>query len=56
MFDFHDFDQVFEFDTNLSYDSESVAGIEADRKTLEGLFIDKVLKLIGIKRRRFMNL
>lgn len=51
MFDYLDFDQVFEFDADVSYESATVEKIEANRKSLEGLFVDKVLKLMGIKRR-----
>ncbi len=51
MFNYHDFDDIFDFDSNYSYDSAVVEAIESHRKRLEGLFIDKVLKLLDIKRR-----
>ena len=51
MFNYQNFDEVFSFDPDCSYDEDAVADIEANRKYLEGLFIDKVMKLLGIKRR-----
>jgi len=51
MFDYQNFDEVFGFAPDCSYDEVAVQGIEAHRKALEGLFFEKVLKLLGIKRR-----
>jgi hypothetical protein len=51
MFNYQNFDEVFGFDPDCSYDDDAVAEIEANRKHLEGLFIEKVMKLLGIKRR-----
>lgn len=42
---------MFSFDTECSYDEETIKSIEMNRKKLEGLFIEKVMKLMGIKRR-----
>lgn len=53
MFDYTNFSDVFSFNQNYSYDQSTVEGIEARRKALEGLFVDKVLKLLDIKRRTF---
>jgi hypothetical protein len=51
MFNYQNFDEVFSFDPECSYDDDTVAEIEDNRKQLEGLFIEKVMKLLGIKRR-----
>ncbi|KAG0647174.1 elys transcription factor [Hyphodiscus hymeniophilus] len=50
MFNYHHFEEVFSFDTNCSYPENESYSIEAHRKVLQGLFVDKVLKLLGIKR------
>lgn len=52
MLDYHNFDEVFQFEPGFSYDSSTVETIEANRTSLEGLFIDKIFKLLDIKRRR----
>lgn len=52
MFNYQEFDDVFDFDASYSYEDSSIHTIEANRKELEGLFIDKVFKALGIKRRR----
>ena len=51
MFNYHHFDEVFAFDPGCSYDEDAIHGIEENRKALQGLFVDRVLKLLGIKRR-----
>jgi hypothetical protein len=51
MFDYTNFSDVFSFNQSYSYDQSTVEGIEARRKSLEGLFVDRVLKLLDIKRR-----
>jgi hypothetical protein len=51
MSNYQNFDEVFSFDPECSYDDDTVAEIERNRKQLEGLFIEKVMKLLGIKRR-----
>lgn len=53
MFDYRNFDDTFDFDPGYSYDTSAVESIERNRSSLEGLFVDKVLKLIGIKRRKY---
>ncbi len=45
------FEDVFDFDPECSYEDDTIAEIEANRKALDGLFIEKVMKLLGIKRR-----
>jgi hypothetical protein len=52
MFNYQEFDEAFGFDPECSYDEIAVQGIDAHRKALEGLFFEKVLKLLGIKRRK----
>jgi hypothetical protein len=51
MFNYTSFDEVFNFDPECSYDEIAIQGIDERRKKLEGLFFEKVLKLLGIKRR-----
>jgi hypothetical protein len=51
MFNYQRFDEVFSFDPGCSYDEDAIHSIEAHRKGLQGLFVDRVLKLLGIKRR-----
>lgn len=53
MFDYNNFDDVFAFNPSYSYDSSEVETIEANRGELEGLFVDKVLRALDIKRRKF---
>jgi len=53
MFNFRNFDEVFDFDVNISYSDATVREIESNRKKLEGIFIDRVLKLLAVKRREF---
>ncbi|RDW73770.1 hypothetical protein BP5796_07212 [Coleophoma crateriformis] len=50
MYSYQSFDDVFSFDLRCAYDDQAVHDIEVCRKKLEGLFVDKVLKLMGIKR------
>jgi hypothetical protein len=52
MFDISNFDDVFEFDKKYSYAAETVESIEQRRIAFEGLFVDRVLKLLSIKRRK----
>lgn len=53
MFDYNSFEDVFDFNPSYSYDSSEVETIETNRRKLEGLFVDKVLKALDIKRRKF---
>jgi len=53
MFDYNNFDDVFAFNLSYSYDPSEVETIEANRRKLEGLFVDKVLRALDIKRRKF---
>jgi len=50
MFSYQTFEDVFNFDPEYSYDQAVIQAIDTHRKTLEGLFVDKVLKMLGIKR------
>jgi hypothetical protein len=51
MFSYQNFDDVFVFDPDCYYSEATIRSIEAHRKKLEGLFIERVMKLLGIKRR-----
>ncbi|TVY75870.1 Protein ELYS [Lachnellula suecica] len=50
IFNYQNFDDVFAEIPDCAYDEEVVHEIEQNKKDLEGLFIDKVMKLMGIKR------
>ncbi|KAE8445586.1 hypothetical protein EG329_013219 [Mollisiaceae sp. DMI_Dod_QoI] len=50
IFNYHNFEEVFEFDPECAYDDDTIAAIEENRKALEGLFIERVMKALGIKR------
>ncbi|KAF8857095.1 hypothetical protein BDZ45DRAFT_675034 [Acephala macrosclerotiorum] len=50
IFDYHNFDEVFEFDPECAYDDDTIASIEENRKAIAGLFIERVMKALGIKR------
>ena len=51
MFNYHNFDEVFSFDPECSYNEAALQRIAEHRTTLEGLFLDGVLKFLGMKRR-----
>jgi hypothetical protein len=51
MFHISNFDDVFAFNPNYSYDESAVDSIEQRRIAFEGLFVDKILKMVDIKRR-----
>jgi hypothetical protein len=53
MLDYQDFDEVFEFNPQYSYGSSAAESFEANRKALGRLFIDRLLKLVGINAREF---
>ena len=53
MFDYNNFDEVFAFNPSYTYDPSEVESIDINRRRLEGLFVDKVLKALDIKRRKF---
>jgi len=49
-FKMEDFDTIYYFDKNYSYDSKSVELIVSNRRSLEGqLFIDRLLALLDVK-------
>lgn len=52
IFNYQNFDEVFNFDPDCSYNGVTLQRAAANRQTLEGLFFDRVLKLLGIKRRQ----
>jgi hypothetical protein len=52
IFNYQNFDDVF-FDPDCSYDENVVREIEQSKKDLEGQLIEKVMKLMGIKRREY---
>lgn len=51
MYSWQTFDEVFGFDSGSAYGLTDAQTIQSNRKALEGLFVDKVLRLMGIKRR-----
>ncbi|KAG4437013.1 hypothetical protein IFR05_007517 [Cadophora sp. M221] len=55
MFNFQSFGEVFAFDPECSYDEITVSTIEANRKDLEGLFIDRVMKATGIHAVQYLT-
>lgn len=55
IFNYHNFDEVFEFDPDCAYDEDTIATIEQNRRDLEGLFIERVMKALGIKRRMYFH-
>ena len=54
MFNYHNFDEVFSFDPECSYNEDAVRTTAEHRTALEGLFLDGVLKFLGMKRREYM--
>jgi len=50
-FNYQNFNEVFAFDLNCCHDEIAIQTIEKNRKTLEGLFLDRVLKMLRIKKR-----
>lgn len=55
MYNYHVFSDVFDFNLSNSYSRKQVEAIEGCRKKFEGLFVDKVLKLVGIKKRMLVS-
>lgn len=51
IFNYQNFDEVFGFGPDCSYDEIAIRRATTHRQALEGLFVDRVLKLLGIKRR-----
>lgn len=51
LFNYQNFNEVFAFDLNCCYDEVATQTIEKNRKTLEGLFLERVLKMLGVKKR-----
>lgn len=51
MHNYNEFGDVFDFDTSRGYGRKQLDDIEHFRNTFGELFVDRVLKLIGITRR-----
>jgi hypothetical protein len=51
MFNYQNFDEVFYFDPDSSYEEDVVDEIAQNKKDLEVQFIESIMKLLGIKRR-----
>jgi hypothetical protein len=51
MFNFQIFEEVFPDNQDWCYDSSLCQEISSNKKKMQGLFIEKVMKDIGIKRR-----
>lgn len=51
MHNYRDFADVFDFDLSGCYNRKQVGEIEGYRKRFQGLFVDKVLKLVGVEKR-----
>ena len=50
MFDWTDFDAVFQQNPNFSYDTKTVEQIRKRRREFDGkLFVDRILESIGLK-------
>jgi len=54
MYNYRAFLDVFDFDLGSVYARKQVEEIEGCRRRFEGLFVDRVLKLVGVKRREFI--
>lgn len=55
MYNYRSFLDVFDFDLGGVYTKKQVDEIEGCRRKFEGLFVDKVLKLVGVKRRELFS-
>lgn len=53
MFDLNSFEEVFGYE-NDAFSEDVVMDVEINRKALEGLFIDKALRTMGMKRRKIL--
>ena len=51
MFNFNSFEEVFPDDPDCYYDATLCQAVSSNKKKMQGLFIEKVMKDIGIKRR-----
>jgi len=51
IFKYQNFSEAFSFDLDCFYTASSIENIEDSRRKLEGLFFERVLKDLGIKRR-----
>lgn len=50
IFDYQKFEDVFFFDPDCSYDEDVAQEIVDKKKELGGQFIEKVMKLMGVKK------
>jgi hypothetical protein len=56
MYDWQNFDVVFQGKTDCSYDEKTVNAILKSRKEFAGtLFFDRVWSNLGLKDRKFLN-
>ena len=55
IYNWQNFDELFGFDLECAYGAADVQTIQSNRTALEDLFVEKVLKLMGIKRCRLYN-
>lgn len=54
MDEFEDFESVFSFEPDYTFDHKIVEVILANRRTLENeLFFDRLLRVLGIRQGRF---
>lgn len=56
VFSFEIFEEVFDFDTSNSYDESRIGRTLNNRQKYEGLFVDLLMKTMGIKRRESLFL
>ena len=57
MDEFEDFESVFHFKPDYIFDHKTVEAILANRRTLEdGLFFDRLLRILGIKQGKLENI
>ena len=52
MLDFNNFDEVFDFAPDCDYDDDTTRVILENKRALGVLFIERVMKILGIKRRK----
>lgn len=51
MFCAENFEDIFDLDQNDFYNDNIIISICDNRKTLQMLFIDRIMKILGIKKR-----
>lgn len=53
MFNWHDFDVVFQAKPDYSFDNKTVEGINKHRREAGELFFDRIWRSIGLTRREY---